>query len=320
MKNPFRKTQTQQLEATIAALTKRGEQLAAKRVTAQDALDKAITARQQTLLSGDLDDQRTLDKLQGAADTAASTLAGIDDVLAVLAQQKAEAERQLDVERERIERAAAADKLAEQVAAIEAALPGYLEQSRTLADALAAIGHFHFESGQMASFVQNAMGQIEIAANFTLAELKAMPDAIRQGRQAIPREPVLTPVAVTEPTLETRRVFALRSLKWKDAQGEQRYGLQYEDADLTPIAAQRGLRIGAVVPLDDPRRKQLRGSRGGQHVDRSAVDLLDLDDEAATCPPHIAPVMASDPLASADFRMIDRSAEARTLKIEVPRL
>jgi hypothetical protein len=36
--------------------------------------------------------------------------------------------------------------------------------------------------------------------------------------------------------------------------------------------------------------------------------------------PHIAAIMASDPLASADFRVIDRSAEARTLKIEVPRL
>jgi hypothetical protein len=237
----------------------------------------------------------------------------------VLAQQKAEAENQLAAERERIERAAAADKLDKQVAAIEAALPGYLEQSRALADALSEVSHFHFESGQMASFVQNAMGQIELAANFTLADLKTMPPAIRDGRQAIPREPEQAPVEMTEPTPETRRVFALRSVKWTDSNGEQRYGLQYEDADLTPAAAQRGLHIGAVVPLDDPRRKQLRGSRGGQHVNPSAVDLLDLDDEQATRPSHIAPVMASDPLASANFQVIDRGA-ARTLKIEVPRL
>ena len=133
MKIPFRKTPMQQLETTIASLTKRGEQLAAKRVTVQDALDEAIKTRQQALLSGDLDDQRALDKMQAAVVAATSDLAGIDDALAILAQHKAEAEVQLSAERERIERAAAADKLDKQVAAIEAALPGYLEQSRTLA-------------------------------------------------------------------------------------------------------------------------------------------------------------------------------------------
>jgi hypothetical protein len=44
-------------------------------------------------------------------------------------------------ERERVERAAAADKLDKQVAAIEAALLSYLEQSLALADALSKIGH-----------------------------------------------------------------------------------------------------------------------------------------------------------------------------------
>jgi hypothetical protein len=120
---------------------------------------------------------------------------------------------------------------------------------------------------------------------------------------------------VTEPAPETRRLFALRSVKWRDADGRQRYGLQYEDHDLTPAAAQRGLGIGAVVALNDPRRKQLLGSRGGHHVDPNSRDLLDLDDEEATRPPHIAPVLASDPvLAAANFTPLDRGP-ARVLKI-----
>src|SRR5258708_1262349 len=201
MKNPFRKHPMQQLETTIASLTKRGEQLAAKRVTTQDTLDEEIKTRQQALLSGDLDDQRALDKMQAAVVAATSDLAGIDDALAILGQHKAEAESQLAAERERIERAAAADKLDKQVAAIEAALPGYLEQSRALADAQSKIGHWHFESGQMAGFLQNTMGQIEIAANFALPGLKALPAAIRQGRPTIPRAPALKPVKVTDPTL-----------------------------------------------------------------------------------------------------------------------
>ncbi|WP_223974132.1 hypothetical protein [Bradyrhizobium sp. RD5-C2] len=183
-----------ELETTIASLTKRGERLATKRIAAQAAADKAIKARQHTLLSADLDDQRALDKVQAAAATASSDLAGIDDAIAVLAQQKAEAERQFAAERERIERAAAADKLTSQVDAIEAALPVCLEHARMLADALSEISAWHFESGQITNFVQNTMAQVEVAANFALSELGAMPDAIRAGRQAIPGEPVPSPV------------------------------------------------------------------------------------------------------------------------------
>ncbi|WP_143035675.1 hypothetical protein [Bradyrhizobium sp. Rc2d] len=107
MKNPFRKTPMQKLETIIASLMTRGEQLATKRAMAQVALDKAITTRQQALLSGDLGDQRALDKLQASVDAAASALASIDDALVLLARQKTEAERQLGAERERIERASA---------------------------------------------------------------------------------------------------------------------------------------------------------------------------------------------------------------------
>jgi hypothetical protein len=316
MKNPFRKTPMQPLETTIASLTNRGEQLAAKRVTAQDALDEAIKTRQQALLSGDLDDQRALDKMQAAVVAATSDLAGIDDALAILAQHKAEAEVQLAAERQRIERAAAADKLDKQVAAIEAALPGYLEQSRALADALSKIGHWHFESGQMAGFLQNTMGQIEIAANFALAELKALPEAIRQGRQAIPRELALKPVPVSEPP-PTMTVFMLRSAKYRDHDGRKQFGGQWEDATMPIATAQRALDKGIAVAVTDHRRAQLRGARGGD-FNRQASDVVDLDAvEEPKGVPHIEP----DPvLREANFIVLDRSAEARTIQIEVPRV
>src|SRR6516164_7453823 len=105
MKLPFGRTKLHKIETTLATLMKRGEQLAAKRAKAQEALEKAASARQQALLAGDLDDQRTLDKLQAAVDTAGSALTGIDGALAILAQQKAEADAQLTAERDCIERA-----------------------------------------------------------------------------------------------------------------------------------------------------------------------------------------------------------------------
>lgn len=301
----------QKIEATIASLTTRGEQLAAKRAAAQDTLDKAITVRQQALLAGDLDDQRALDKVQAAVETVAFTLAGIDDALAIVAQHRAEAERQLAAERERIKRAAAADKLANQVAAIEMALPGYLEQSRALADALSKIGHWHFESGQMAGFVQNTMGQIEVAANFALAELKAMPDAIRQGRQAIPGEPM--PVAAPEPEPPTMTVFMMRSAHYRDYDGRKRFAGQWEDAIMPVAIAQRALRQGVAVPVTDPKRAELRGARGGDFNPR-APDVVDLDAiEEPKGVTHSNPVVRE-----AHFTPLPTKAP-RTILIDVPR-
>lgn len=314
MKNPFRKTPTQELEATIASLTKRGEQLAAKRATAQATLDNAIRARQHALLSGDLDDQRALDNLQGLVDTATSALTGIDDALAVLAQDKADAECQLAAERERIKRADAADKLHKQVTAIEATLPIYLEKSRDLADTLSEIG-WHFETGQMACFLQSTMGQIEVAANFALADLKAMPDAIRCGQQAMPQEPLPMPVVAPEPELPTMTIFMLRSANYRDHDGRKRFSGQYEDALMPVATAQRALNKGIAVPTTDPRRAHLRGARGGDFTP-DAPDVVDLDAAEASKAAlhHVDPV-----LRSANFTIIDRSAEERTIEINATR-
>jgi hypothetical protein len=178
-------------------------------------------------------------------------------------------------------------------------MPTYLAQSRILADVLSEIGQWRFESGQMAGFVENTIGQIEVAANVTLAELKAMPDAIRRGRQAIPREPVPTPVAVTEPTPKTQTVFMLRSAKYHDHDGRKRFAGQWEDAAMPVATAQRALDKGIAVAVTDPRRARLRGARGGD-FNPLAPDVVDLD---AVEEPKGTPHIESDPvLRQAGFR------------------
>jgi hypothetical protein len=311
----------EKLQKFLAELRSRAAALSAKRTAAETALGEATAARERHMLEGDLADDQTAEKLQVKVDSCTSRLAGLDAALAALRAQIAAAEQKLAAEREAVERAKAAENLERDLDEIERALPEYLAGARRFADALELIHFPHYESREMAGFVRSAQAQVEIAAAMALQELRGMVTAIRDGAAPIPApKPSIEPVAVTEPAPETRRLFALRSVKWRDANGRQRYGLQYQDHDLTPAAAQRGLRIGAVVALNDPRRKQLLGSRGGIHLDPNAVDITDLDDEEATRPPHIDPIMASDPLASADFRVIDRSAESRVLKIAVPRL
>jgi hypothetical protein len=173
----------------------------------------------------------------------------------------------------------------------------------------------------MAGFIQNVSGQVELAANFTLGELKAMPDAIREGRQAIPREePEPKPVAVIEPAPPMQTVFLLKTVKFRDHARKTCYGAQYEDCAMPLQTAQRALRCGAAVPLTDERRRHLRGARGGD-VNVLAPDTVDLDAvEEPRSVPYIGLNTADPALREANFTVVDRSAEARTLKIEVPRL
>ena len=291
------------IETTLATLMKRGEQLAAKRAKAQEALEKATSARQQALLAGDLDDQRSLDKLQAAVDSAQSALTGIDDALAILARQKVEAESALATEREQAERNAAADVLEKQIASIAASAGPWLAQSRIYADALAELSHWHFGCDEMGTFLPSCMGQMETALNFQLAELKAIPGMIRDGRQPIPAEPKAVPPVVVEPPTPTRTLFCMKSVKWRDADGRQRAVQQYDDAELPLTRADRALRIGACDSITDDRRKALKGARGGQHPNVSATDIVNLDEVTD----HSGALHQSfDPVAQANITSFDR--------------
>ena len=80
--------------------------------------------------------------------------------------------------------------------------------------------------------------------------------------------------------------------------------------------AQRALDKGIAVAVTDPRRAQLRGVRGGD-FNPHAPDVIDLDTvEESRGMAHSEP----DPvLRAANFTVVDRSAEARTIQIEVSR-
>jgi hypothetical protein len=307
------------LESELAGLRQRADALDAKRVAAEAELGSATEARQRFHIEGDLDDAKTAGMLQDAVNVAASQIVGFEDAIAAVQAQIAEIEGKLDADRSQADRDAAATKFAAQIAAIEAAGAPWLEATRIYADALSQLAHMHFGANEMQGFLQRCAAQMNNAANVHLAELKPMPSAIREGRQSIPAsKPEAAPIAVTEPVEPTRVLFALRSVRWKNAHGEQKVADQYCDAELTQTAAARGLRYSYVVPLDDPRRRELLGVHGGRHP--NIKQAIDLDDEAACRPAHIAPVTASDPvLRQADFRVIDRSSDERKIAIAVPR-
>jgi hypothetical protein len=313
-----KKSKTPNLEPELAGLRQRADALDAKRVAAEVELTAATEARQRHHIEGDLDDARTAQALQDRVNVAASAIVGLEDAIAVVQAQIADIERKLNAERTQAERAVAADKLARDLDGIEKALPDYLAAARRFADAAEKIGHWHFESGEMGMYARNTQAQIETAAAFAVQELRGMVNAIRDGSMPIPPkkpEPALVPV--TEPAPETRRLFTLLSIKWRDENGKLRVVDQYCDVDLPERLVGRALRKGACISINDDRRKQHIGAHGGRHPNPEyAVDLDGISDASGA---QYSPPNQSDPVAQANFTPIDRGG-ARTGTITVHRV
>lgn len=314
MKFFTRKTMTETLETEIAALRARAETLNSRRAGAEAAYDDAKARLQRHHLEANLDaDDKARAKLEDVVAACAMTRDGYTDALAELQTKIAHAEQKLAAERAAADRKAASEKLASDLDAIEKALPDYLAVGKRFADALQKL-HFHFESGAIARFVGNAAAQVEVAAGFALVELRGMVDAIHDGTAPVPAaKPVSASVPVPEPAPPTMTVFMLKSSHYRDHDDRKRFAGEWEDAIMPVTTAQRAMRMGVAVPVTDPRRARLRGTRGGDH-DPRAGDVIDLDAiEEPKKVSHADPV-----LRAANFTPLP-TPEPRTILIDGPR-
>jgi hypothetical protein len=275
----FGKTTMQKLETALAALRKRATLLSDKRVSAQAALDTAVSARQAMLLDGDLEDHKLAAKLQSAVDTGQSALVGLDGAISALQVQIDNAQQELTAERQRVDRQAASEALAASISSIKAKLEPWLTATRAFAKSLESVAHVRFEPGQIAAYVGRCAGEVEIAVAVMLEDLHRLESAIAGGQEPIPRDPEVGAPAPAAPKPVTVRLFAMRAVKWTDAAGMQRFIGKYNDVDLPERAAAFALKNNICVELTDPRRKQLHGLSPGHPEPHWCVDL---DDETET--------------------------------------
>ena len=272
-----RKTMIEKLEADLAALRARAESLSSRHTAADTAFLEAKSKLQRYHLEADLDaDDKARAKMEAAVAACAVTHDGYADALGEVQAKIADTEQKIATERALVQRKAASEKLARDLDEVERVLPDYLGVARRFVGALEAI-HFHYEANEMARFVGNTTTQVEVAAGFAVAELRAMAASILMGAAPIPSpKPKPEPVAVIEPPPPTMQVFMLRSAKYSDHDDRSRFAGQHEDALMPVSTAQRAFRHGVAVSVADPRRAQLRGSRGGD-FNPSASDVVDLD-------------------------------------------
>jgi hypothetical protein len=306
MANLFRKrTHMDKLTALLSERRSRAALLADQRDRAATALSEANAARQRHMLEGDITDETTADKLQARVESLTSKLAGCDTALSALHAEIADIERKLADERAAVERKAASEQLAAQVAAIEAVLPKYLEQSRALADALSSVAHWHFESAQMSKFTNDCGTQLEVAAAFSVTELKGLVNAILGGQSPVPPKPEPQQLAVApEPAAPTKTVFMLKSARFSGHDGHRRFAGQWTDQAMPVPLADRALRHGVAALTTHPMRATHLGMRGSDYV-ADGPDVVDLDTIDDCSGAKFA--NPNDPvLASANMTVIDR--------------
>src|SRR5437899_1418266 len=108
----------EKLQKLLAERRSRADALSTQRTAAEAALAKATAAHQSHQLDGDITDEKLGAKLHGEVVACALRVSGFDAPLAELQAHIAELEKNVADEHAAIERSAASEKLAQQVAAI----------------------------------------------------------------------------------------------------------------------------------------------------------------------------------------------------------
>jgi chromosome segregation ATPase len=121
-----RKSQMDKLTSELASLRAHAEKLGSRHSTADAAFIEAKARLQHHLLEPDLDaDDKTRLKLEASVATCALTRDNYAEALTTQRTKIAELETKITAERERIERVAAAEKLSNDLDAVEQALPAF---------------------------------------------------------------------------------------------------------------------------------------------------------------------------------------------------
>jgi hypothetical protein len=307
----------EKLETELASLRARAETLATRHAAADAALVDAKSKLQRHHLETDVidADDKTRVKLEAAVASCAVTLTGYADALIEVGAKIADIEAKIMTERGAVERKAASEKFARDLDAMEQALIPYLEAGRKFADTMDAI-HFHFETVQMAAFLRSTSSQLEVASAFSVAELRSMLKAIADGSAPIPPKPEQpAPVVPVERPAPTKVVFMMHSAWFTDHDGRRRFAGQWTDQALPLPIADRALRHGVAVLTTHPMRSTHLGMRGSDYVSDGpdVVDLDKLDDRSGAKFEN-----PNDPVAQANFIVLDRSREARKIAVAGP--
>jgi hypothetical protein len=261
--NPFKRNNMEKLTTELAALTMRRDRLITKQIAARSLHDRALDARRKYKLEGDIDDATLNDKRDAAVNSAACALEGFTEPLAGLANSISEKETQLAVATLIVNQKAGAEKYAKKTDTLENKLGPWLELTREFIAAHDDVGVLHYEGQQIAGYLRGICGEVEMADEMLLKNLRASVTNMATGLAPIPNEPAIEVPIVAAPSPPTQQVFTLHAVTWLDHAGMQRVLSKWHDATLPIPAAAFALSAKLAVPVDDPGVGKLRGQSAG---------------------------------------------------------
>jgi hypothetical protein len=238
---------------------------------------------------------------------ALAELARYEKPLATLAPQIVEVESALALETLSVEQDKGSKKLDGQANVVETRRIVWLESTPDLIAALDAVAPAHSEMGQVAGFLRNARGEVEMALDVGVPNLRAFVDAIRDGHMPIPKDaPVIEtkPLALAKPKVTA--VFATHALTWIDENGSQRIVGKWRDVELPEVAATFALQVRLAVLPSDPMCAKSRGQSPG-HPEVSWLNNLDTK-VGPNIPGNGEGTSAFDPINGGPFTVVDRGA------------
>jgi hypothetical protein len=170
---------------TLEQLVERHARLIVMRSEAQAALDATLADRQSHLIGGNVDDQSAAETLRARAEAAQSALVGLDDAIAALTIQIADAEAVQTAEKRRIKAEADAKDLAAVLANVEKLLPAWIATARDMSDLLGSLNNFHYQVGGVANYLGGVAAETEAGLRVVLDDLRGAVDAVARGEQQI---------------------------------------------------------------------------------------------------------------------------------------
>jgi hypothetical protein len=149
------------------------------------------------------------------------------------------------------------------------------------------------EANGMAVFLTSSLIEVGLAAPIVAEHLRLHARAVLNHQAAAAMPLVPEPLAEIVPVVKEQlvSVFAIRAVKWRDADGSQRCSSKFLDCELPAATAVRALACGAALKLDHPERKKNLGMWPGH---TSLGMCFDLDAADASAPQH-------DPIKHSDF-------------------
>lgn len=246
----FKKRSSDPIEAEIAALQQRREDLQRKRSNAEQRLTRAIEARRTALVDGlDRQDDQSddTDKLRGE-------ISAIDDAIAAITQRITASEEQLRQARDGAARAAAVSRLNAHANALEVAVG---ELDAAAARVASALEHVVHATPSVAPDFQPKiialLHDVPVALKQFLVEARAYATNVGNGSAALyqPREPQ---ASAPPRVIERRRTFVLQDSRWHD-DGTIRTACKHSCPDVPVDLATRAVAAGIAI---DPQSQHAR--------------------------------------------------------------